>query len=67
MKKLISLKDPETDEVIAFINLLSIDWYNELEDAWELFLTEIGGETIDDFIEYVNSETSIKIEKVNLS
>jgi len=65
MEKLINLKDPETDEIIAQVNLLSIDWYDELSDAWNYFLEEIGfdGTNIEDFIEYFNKTTNLKIEK----
>ena len=66
MKKTVYLKHPETDEIIASVNLLSIDWYNELESSWEYFLENIGGD-IDDFVEYVNEETSIKIENIKNS
>jgi hypothetical protein len=62
MKKKINLKDTETDEIIASINLLTIDWYNELIETWEYFLENIDGD-LDDFVEYVNETTSIKIEK----
>jgi len=62
MKKKISLKDPETGEVIAQVNLLEIDWYNDLIPAWETFLEEFGDD-IDEFIIYLNETTNLKIEK----
>jgi len=62
MKKKINLKDPETDEIIAQVNLLEIDWHDELIPTWEYFLEEVGG-NIDDFIEYFNETTNLKIEK----
>lgn len=65
MEKIINLKDPETDEIIAQVNLLSIDWYDELSDAWNYFLEEIrfDGTNIEDFIDYFNQTTNLKIEK----
>ena len=63
MKKRIDLKDPETDEIIVPVNLLTIDWYDVLIPTWEYFLENVVGETIEDFIEYVNETTDLKIEK----
>ena len=64
MKKQIGLKDPETDEIIASVNLLTIDWHDVLISTWEYFLENGIGETIDDFIEYIHEETDLKIEKI---
>lgn len=61
MEQKINLKDPETNEIIASVILLTIDWYDELIETWEYFLENIGGST-DDFVEYVNETTSIKIK-----
>jgi len=62
MKKKVNLKDPETDEIIAQVNLLTIDWYDDLIPTWEYFLEQVGG-NIEDFIEYVNETTNLKISK----
>jgi len=61
MEKKIKLLDPETDKPVAEVTLLTIDWYNELQSAFEDFLDN-GGTDIDAFIEYVNSNTSLKIK-----
>ena len=61
MKKKVNLLDPETDEIVASVTLLEIDWYNELQSTFEEFLDN-GGNNIDDFIKYVNENTNIKIE-----
>lgn len=63
MRKLVNLKDIETDEIVGSIVLLSIDWYNDLDDAWHFFSDNIGG-SIDDFVDWVNNndEYNIKLD-----
>jgi len=63
MKKQVNLLHPETDELIASVNLLTIDWYDILQSTFEDYLND-GGETIDGFIEYVKENTDLKIEKI---
>lgn len=65
MKKLIKLNDPETNKYVGSVVLLTIDWYNDLPDAWDFFTDNIGG-TVENFVDWVNSneEYDLKLDYV---
>ena len=60
MKKKIDLLDPETDEIMAQVELITIDWFDDIQSSWAQFLNN-GGESLVDFKTFLENETGLKI------